>query len=84
MIIQPYIFFISLAVGLFFVYILSPPPQVVMKFPTPYNAGKVKYKDNNDTCYVYSATKSECPKDKSLIRPQPIFEDFSQKKNVNV
>lgn len=78
--INPYYFFISFAIGIFFVYCLSPPPQVVMKFPTPYNAGKVMYKDNSDTCYVYDAVKEECPLDKTKIKPQPINENFSNKK----
>lgn len=75
--INPYYFFISFVLGMFFVYILAPSPQVIMKFPTPYNAGKVMYKDKNDTCYVFKAEIKECPMDKSLIKSQPIVEDFS-------
>ncbi len=65
-------FFLSFGIGLFFVYIMSPQPQVVMKFPTPYNAGKIIYKDKADTCYVYKAEKSSCDLDKSKIKKQPI------------
>lgn len=78
--INPYYFFISFAIGMLFVYCLSPQPQVVMKFPTPYNAGKITYKDKSDTCYVFDAVKEECPLDKSKIKSQPIMEDFKQKK----
>lgn len=70
------IFLLSFAIGLFFVYILSPPPNVVLKFPSPYNAGKITYKDKSDTCYTYKADKVACPYDKNLIKPQPLFEDF--------
>lgn len=72
------VFLISFAVGLFFVYILSPPPNVVLKFPSPYNAGKITYRDKSDTCYVYKAEQVSCPMNKELIKPQPLFEDFKQ------
>lgn len=71
--IKPTYFFISFAIGILFVYILSPKPEIVMKFPSPYNAGSVVYRDKNDTCYKYNASKTECPLDKNLIKPQPLF-----------
>lgn len=78
--INPFYFFISFAIGLFVVYIFNPPPQVVVKFPSPYNAGKIVYKDKGDTCYKYKAEKVSCPEDRSLMKPQPVFEDFRQQK----
>lgn len=80
---HPLSFFISFSIGLFFCYILTPPPEVVLKFPSPYNAGKVVYKDKADTCYKYKAEKVNCPLNKALIKPQPIFEDFGNKQNKN-
>lgn len=68
-------FFMSFAIGLLFVYIFTPPPQVVIKFPTPYNSGQVVYKDKNDGCFLYKAEKVTCPYDKTLIKPQPIEVD---------
>ena len=60
-------------VGLAFTYILAPPNEVVIKFPSPYNAGKVVYKsdDVKDACYHYDASMVECPVDKARIKPQP-------------
>lgn len=82
--INPLFFFLAFAVGLFVVYIFNPPPNVVVKFPSPYNAGKVVYKDKSDSCYTYKADKVQCPLDKSLIKPQPLHEDFSSReKNIN-
>ncbi len=78
--ISPFYFFVSFAIGLFLVYVFNPPPSVVIKFPSPYNAGKVTYKDKNDTCYTYKANKVACPADKAKIKPQPLFEDFSLQK----
>lgn len=73
------VFIISFGIGIFFCYIMTPPPELVYKFPTPYNAGQVMYKDKSDTCYKYKAEKVLCPLDKSLIRPQPIQEDFKSR-----
>jgi hypothetical protein len=69
---NPIAFLIAFAVGILFIYLATPPPDVVIKFPTPWNAGDVVYRqDTTDTCFVYKADKSTCPMDRSLIRPQP-------------
>ena len=78
--INPFYFFFSFAIGLFFVYILTPTPSVIVKFPSPYNAGHVTYKDKSDTCYQYKADKIACPINKELIKPQPLFEDYANRK----
>lgn len=70
------IFLLAFAVGLLVCYVMTPPPEVVVKFPSPYNAGKVVYKDKAGTCFAYKADKSTCPKDKGAVKPQPIMEDF--------
>lgn len=75
--ISAFYFILAFAVGLFYCYISSPKPNIVMKFPSPYNAGKVIYKNNDNSCYKYSAEKVSCPRDKSKIKSQPISEDFS-------
>jgi hypothetical protein len=77
--IRPLYFFAAFAIGLFLCYIYNPKPEVVMKFPSPYNAGNITYKDKGSNCYKYEATKTECPKDKGLIKDQPIHEDFKGK-----
>lgn len=71
--ISPFYFLVSFAVGIFVVYIMTPPPDVVLKFPSPYNAGKVTYMDKSNTCYQYEAQSVECG---SQTKPQPIYEDF--------
>lgn len=76
-VIKPIYFFTALVVGLFVVYLMQPKPEVVVKFPSPYNAGKLTYRDKAGMCYVYDADKSECPRDAGLIKPQPTFEVFT-------
>jgi len=72
-IIKPFYFFLAFAIGLVFVYFTSPPPEIIVKFPSPYNTGKIQYKDElTDACYVYAADANTCPIDASLIKHQPI------------
>lgn len=73
---RPLYFFSAFAIGLLFCYIITPPPEVVVKFPSPFNAGRVTYKDKARTCFQFDASKVSCPIDRSLIKPQPIMEDF--------
>lgn len=63
-------FFLAFAVGISYVYFVHPAPKVVIKYPTPYNAGKITYQDDGESCYQYKATKVTCPKEGVL--PQPI------------
>lgn len=78
--IQPLYFFISFAVGLLLCYIYNPKPEVILKFPSPFNAGNIIYKDKADSCYKFDASKVSCPFDKKLIKAQPIHEDFRGRK----
>ena len=57
-----FVFSISLFIGLFFVYIYAPKPQIIMKYPTIQNADKLKYIDESNTCYKYVPKEVNCPK----------------------
>lgn len=70
--IRPLYFFAALAVGLLFTYLLAPQPTVVVKFPTPFNAGKVVYRDATEGCFKFNAAKVPCPADGTDVVPQPI------------
>jgi len=69
----------AFCIGILYVYLITPPPEVVLKFPSPYNAGMITYKDKANNCYQYKAEKQDtCPADKALVKPQPIIEDFDK------
>lgn len=65
-----YSFFLAFALGIFYVYISSPKPRIIIKYPTPFNANKVFYKSDEDVCYKYNVKEVKC--DSSAI-PQPII-----------
>ena len=65
--INPLYFFVSLFIGLFFGYVTTPEPTIIIKYPTPYNHNKVTYKDNSGVCYKYRMHKIYCPNDKNKI-----------------
>jgi hypothetical protein len=60
---EPSYFFVAFFIGMFLVYISVPTPEVIIRYPTPHNSGKMTYKDTADMCYVYDAKEVECSKD---------------------
>jgi len=66
------IFFISFAVGLFFVYVLGPDVKTIYIYPSPENVDKVLFKDKADNCFYFQEEIVECPQDSSLISTIPI------------
>ena len=66
--IDPFYFMVSLSIGLLLAYLFTPIPEIIIRYPTPENAGKIIYKDTNDVCYKYKSEEVQCPKDKSKIK----------------
>lgn len=65
--ISPLWFILALCFGIFLTYISTPPPKIVIKYPTPDNVKKIVYRDTADNCYKYKAKQVQCPKDSSKI-----------------
>lgn len=53
-------FFIAFFLGLIYVYLSAPKQRVIIKYPTPYNANKLIYKNENEFCYKYIAEEVKC------------------------
>ncbi len=67
-VISPIHFFATLYVCLFVVYVSTPVPEIIIQYPTPKNAGKIVYKNEDDVCYKYKSKEVSCPVDKSRLK----------------
>jgi hypothetical protein len=74
--IRPLYLLAAFLVGLVYVHFTVPPPTAVLKFPSPYNAGLVQYRDKGDACYMYRAEAVPCEKQSVA---QPVIEDYKTK-----
>ena len=63
-----YSFIIAFLLGVIYVYISSPPIRNVIKYPTPYNANKIVYRDHNQQCYKFNAEEVKCT-ETSITQP---------------
>jgi hypothetical protein len=62
------IFLVSLAIGLFIVYISLPKMKIIYVYPTPDNEDKITYQDKADNCFHFKSIEIDCPKDETKIR----------------
>lgn len=65
------VFFISLAIGMFFVYLFKENNHKIYVYPTPDNVDNIQYKDATGTCFSVEQTKVTCPKDNVMISKLP-------------
>lgn len=73
--IDPLIFLIAFAIGIFFTYILTPPPRIVIKYPNPHNIDDTTYVDDAGVCYKYKMKSVSCPRNKDDISEFEIQQD---------
>ena len=66
------VFLLSLAVGIFFVYLFQSELNVVYVYPTPDNVDKVEYKDKADNCFQFESQEVRCPSDRTKIKSIPV------------
>lgn len=61
------LFLISLALGLFFVYVIESPQKEIYVFPTPENINKLQYKDKAGNFFEFTHEEMECPMEENMI-----------------
>ena len=66
--IDTFYFIVAFSIGVFISYVLAPPPQIVIQYPTPENAGKITYQDDAGVCYKYRSVNVQCPTDSSKVK----------------
>ena len=65
-------FLISLALGIFIVYITQPKSTIIYVYPTPENISNIQYRDKIDNCYNFKANEVKCPDNPDDIHTIPI------------
>ena len=65
------VFIISLAIGLFLVYLYDTEKRVIYVYPKPDNVDTLQYKDATGSCFALKQEKTSCPKDDSEIAKIP-------------
>jgi hypothetical protein len=63
---------VGLVIGVVAILMIKPEKEVVYKYPTPQNAGKVVYKDKNGVCYKYSSKEVNCDSNESRLKDFPL------------
>lgn len=66
------VFFISLVMGLFFIYILGPDLKTIYIYPTPEVVDNILFRDKSDNCFAFKEVDVKCPSDESKINQIPI------------
>ena len=59
--ISPIAFVVSLLLGLAFVHLSRPGPELIRVYPTPDNVSQLQYRDRAGVCFSYSAIPVKCP-----------------------
>lgn len=60
------VFIVSLAVGLFFVYMVEPNMKTIYVFPTPENIHKIQYVDHSSTCFDFDKQEVPCSTNENI------------------
>lgn len=66
------VFIISLAFGLFAVYITAPNTRKIIVYPTHENANSIQYRDKANNCFSIKEHEVKCPNDNSKISKLPM------------
>lgn len=75
-------FTIGFIIGICYMYQKAPPIIEKVVFPTPYNSGKITYKNTNGDCFQYIAEPIDCPEDTTLIKEHSVDTDTLDTKDT--
>ena len=65
------VFIISLAFGIFAVYITIPKTRKILIYPTTENVNLIQYRDKTNTCFSVQQTEVKCPANANEISKIP-------------
>ena len=86
------VFLMAFCLGLISIGLMEDRPEVIIRWPTPKNAGLVTYLDRASNCYEYESKKVQCT---DTAKPVPLEkgegfssltmkDDLRAKKTVNI
>ena len=70
--INVYVFIVSLAFGIFAVYITTPEKRKIVVYPTHENSGILQFKDKTNSCFSVVETEVKCPANDKDIAKVPV------------
>ena len=65
------VFIISLALGVFFVYVTTSNNRKIIVYPTHENAHLLQYRDKTNNCFTVTETEVKCPTNPNMISKIP-------------
>lgn len=65
-------FIVSLAIGLFIVYLLGPDKKEIFVYPSEDTLSKIQYQDDTGTCFSFDIKNVKCPLNPDNIVDIPI------------
>jgi len=66
------VFLITLAIGIFLVYLSAPSQKNIYVYPTPENVDKFLWQDGAGTCFGWEAVQVKKPTDSNKIKTIPV------------
>jgi len=66
------IFIMSLAIGIFIVYMTTDETRTIYIYPTPENVELMLYRDKADQCFAFEQKEVSCPRNPMNIEKIPI------------
>lgn len=66
------VFIISLAFGIFAVYITVPSTRKIIVYPTNENVHQIQYRDKTNTCFSIQENEMKCPTNSKEISKIPV------------
>lgn len=61
------LFLSSFIITIFFVYVTTPMPDIIYKYPTPETADNLIYQKKTGGCYKYNHNVVPCPSNPKVI-----------------
>jgi len=66
------VFLVSLAIGIFVMYVIMPNTRKIYVYPTPENVEILQYRDKTGHCFQFHEKQVPCPVNTSLIHYIPV------------